>query len=245
MNKKHSLNIDYDEVAKFDIIAKEWWDPESKTKPLHLINPLRLQYVQNHAALNTKKVLDVGCGGGILSEAMSSKGASVTGIDLSQEVLKAAQTHAKQHDLNIYYEHTDVEDFAQQNPQAFDVVTCMELLEHVPDPGRVIQACSDLIKPDGTVFFSTINRNLKAYFLAIIGAEYILNMLPKGTHQYDKLIRPSELSRSAMRASLQLKDITGIHYQPLNGQFKLCQDVSVNYLACFKKTVGIHEKITR
>ncbi|WP_423063550.1 bifunctional 2-polyprenyl-6-hydroxyphenol methylase/3-demethylubiquinol 3-O-methyltransferase UbiG [Candidiatus Paracoxiella cheracis] len=240
MNKTFESNIDPNEIAKFDAMAKEWWDPEGKMKPLHLLNPLRLQYVSTHASLNSKIVLDVGCGGGILSEAMSKEGATVTGIDLSPEVLKVAKTHAQQQSLSIHYERISVEALAKKHPQSFDVVTCMELLEHVPDPSSVIQACSDLVKPGGSVFFSTINRNLKAYFLAIIGAEYLLNMLPKGTHEYDKLIRPSELSRWAQQASLQLKDVTGIRYQPFNSQFELCQDVSVNYLACFEKTDNDH-----
>jgi len=242
MNKKTDNNIDYDEIAKFDAIAKEWWDPQGKMKPLHQLNPLRLHYVETHAALNNKKVLDVGCGGGILSESMSKKGAHVTGIDLSEAVLNAAEIHAQQQSLNIDYQHISVEDLAKQRPESYDLVTCMELLEHVPDPSSIIQACSNLVKPSGALFFSTINRNLKAYLLAIVGAEYILNMLPKGTHEYDKLIRPSELSRWASKASLELNDVTGIRYHPFNNQFELCQDVSVNYLAYFDKTVSTHAK---
>lgn len=244
MNKKHSPNIDPAEIAKFDAIAKEWWDPAGTMKPLHLLNPLRLHYIQDHTTLQNKKALDVGCGGGILSEALAQQGAAVTGIDLSQEVLNAAQTHAQQQNLDIQYQHISVEDYAQRHPHTFDVVTCMELLEHVPDPSSVIHACARLVKPGGTVFFSTINRNLKSYLLAIIGAEYILNMLPKGTHDYHKLIRPAELSRWALQAALQLNDISGVRYQFTNRQFELCQDVAVNYLACFEKTVEPHAKTT-
>ena len=229
-------NLDPAEIAKFGAIAEDWWNPEGKMKPLHLLNPLRLEYITKHTDLNNKKILDIGCGGGILSEAMAKKGADVTGIDVSAEVINIAQQHAKQNNLTICYQLISAEALAQQQPEHFDVITCMELLEHVPDPSSIIQACATLIKPNGTLFFSTVNRNLKSYLTAIIGAEYIFHLLPKGTHDYSKLIRPSELSRWASRAGLTLKDMSGIRYKFLDGSFELCQNVQVNYLACFARS---------
>ena len=229
-------NVDPLEVAKFNELASRWWDPNSEFKPLHDINPLRLNFIDEIAGLNGKTVIDVGCGGGILSESMARKGAQVTGIDMGEAPLKVAKLHQLESGTSVLYEHTDAEHFAQQHPQAFDVVTCMELLEHVPDPLSTIQACSKLVKPNGYVFFSTINRNLKAYLFAILGAEYVLKLLPKGTHDYKKFIKPSELCHWARHARLSLHKQVGMTYNPLTKQYKLGNDVSVNYLLAFQKT---------
>lgn len=233
--KPPNKNTNPEEIEKFDAIASDWWNPLGAMKPLHLFNPIRLDYVDMHSPLKDKAVLDVGCGGGLLSEAMAKAGAEVSAIDMSESVLTIAKQHAKDNAINIDYQQITPEDFATKKPATFDIVTCMELLEHVPDPQSVITACATLVKPGGTVYFSTVNRNVKSYLLAIVGAEYIMNLLPKGTHHYSKFIRPSELRRFSENADLDLEDISGIHYQPFQDHVELCQDTSVNYLICFTK----------
>lgn len=229
-------NVDPTEINKFEELASRWWDPNSEFKPLHEINPLRLDYINRLAALPGKKVLDVGCGGGILSESMAQCGASVTGIDMGKGPLEVARLHLLESGLDVDYQHIPVERLAAATPEKFDVVTCMEMLEHVPDPGSVVRACTDLVKPGGHVFFSTINRNPKAYLLAIVGAEYLLRLLPKGTHDYAKFIRPSELDNWIRQAGLETRDITGMTYNPLTQTYKLdSRDVDVNYLVHTRK----------
>lgn len=228
-------NVDQAELQKFAALAHRWWDPNSEFKPLHEINPLRLDYIDRHAGLQGKRVLDVGCGGGILSESMSARGADVTGIDLGEKALKVAQLHQLESGARVNYRLVAVETMAIEQPASYDVVTCMEMLEHVPDPAAVIEACAKLVKPGGSVFFSTINRNPKAYLFAVLGAEYILNMLPRGTHAYEKFIKPSELSHWARVAGLTTNDIKGMSYNPLTKQYRLGNDVSVNYLMCMAK----------
>lgn len=225
------LNVDRAEIAKFEALASRWWDMESEFKPLHDINPLRTNYIDRHAALAGKKVLDVGCGGGILSEAMAQRGAEVTGIDMGEAPLNVARLHALESGVNVTYRQIPVEQLAAEMPGSFDVVTCLEMLEHVPDPSSIIRACYTLVKPGGQVFFSTINRNPKAYAMAIIGAEYLLRMLPAGTHDYQKFIRPSELTRWCRTAGLQVTHMTGMVYNPLTKDYRLKDnDVDVNYL---------------
>lgn len=228
-------NIDLTEINKFERIADRWWDLDGECKPLHEINPLRLQYICHYNELAGKQVLDVGCGGGILAESMARLGADVTGIDMSESAIKAAQLHAKIEALIINYQQCTVETLVEQQTHAYDIVTCMELLEHVPDPLSVIKACSALVKPDGLVFFSTLNRNLKAYLLAIVGAEYLLNMLPQGTHNYAKFIQPAELASWARQAGLAVENFKGITYNPLTKQYRLTDDISVNYLVQCRK----------
>jgi len=228
-----TLNIDPAEIAKFEELASRWWDTHGEFKPLHEINPLRLHYIDERVKLAGKKVLDVGCGGGILSESMAQRGASVTAIDMGRAPLSVAKLHALESDVDIDYQQITVEELAEKMPGEFDAVTCMEMLEHVPDPASVIKACKDLVKPGGPVFFSTINRNPKSYAFAILGAEYILKMLPKGTHDYDKFIRPSELDEWARQADLELQDITGLSYNPLTQNYKLGRDVDVNYMTYY------------
>ncbi|MEJ2114492.1 MAG: bifunctional 2-polyprenyl-6-hydroxyphenol methylase/3-demethylubiquinol 3-O-methyltransferase UbiG [Gammaproteobacteria bacterium] len=223
-------NFDEDEIAKFEALAYRWWDTESEFKPLHEINPLRLDFIDKHAGLVGKKVLDIGCGGGILTESMAKRGAKVKGIDLGETPLAVAKLHAKEENLELEYQAISAEDIAQQEPNSFDIVTCMEMLEHVPDPAAIVAACANLVKPDGHVFFSTINRNPKSFLFAIVGAEYVLNLLPKGTHHYEKLIRPSELDRWIRQASLHTNEIIGMTYNPLNKTYKLSSDTSVNYI---------------
>lgn len=226
-----TYNIDQQELAKFSALAARWWDPKGEFKPLHDINPLRLDYVdQQTGGLAGKVVLDVGCGGGILSESMARHGAQVTGIDMGESVLRVAKLHLYESGLNIDYQYTTVEQLAQAYRGYFDVVTCMEMLEHVPNPLSVVMACYQLVKPSGQVFFSTINRNLKSYLFAIIGAEYILKLLPKGTHDYAKLIRPAELAQWIRIAHLTLRSMVGISYNPLTQHYSLSQDISVNYI---------------
>lgn len=227
-------NVDPEEIAKFEKLAARWWDPNSEFKPLHDINPLRLDYIKGIAELEGKRALDVGCGGGLLSEAMAHAGAEVTGIDMGAAPLNVAKLHQLESGLSIDYQQITVEQLADEQPASFDVVTCLEMLEHVPDPASVIEACARLVKKEGHVFFSTINRNPKAYLFAIIGAEYLLQLLPKGTHDYSKFIRPSEMERWARAAGLQLGDLTGMTYNPLSRTYRLEADVSVNYLACFR-----------
>ena len=229
-------NIDPTEVNKFEQLASRWWDPNSEFKPLHDINPLRLNYIDERAGLAGKKVADIGCGGGILSESMARRGAVVMGIDAGKAPLTVAKLHALESNIKVDYQQTTAEALASKHPEEFEIVTCMEMLEHVPDPASVIQACADLAQPDSHLFFSTINRNPKAYAFAIVGAEYLLKMLPKGTHDYAKFIRPSELSHWLRDAGLELIDITGMSYNPLTRQYKLGRDIDVNYLIHAKKT---------
>ena len=224
------LNVDPAELQKFATLAHRWWDPNSEFKPLHEINPLRLNLIDQKAVLAGKRVLDVGCGGGILSESMALKGAQVTGIDLGEKALKVAQLHQLESGVEVDYRLISAEALATEMPQSFDVVTCMEMLEHVPDPAAVVNACATLVKPGGMVFFSTINRNPKAYLFAVIGAEYVLNLLPRGTHEYEKFIKPSELSAWSRRAGLSLTGMIGMRYNPLSKRYWLGDDVSVNYI---------------
>ncbi len=227
----HSSNVDHAEVRKFEELAARWWDPDSEFKPLHEINPLRLDYIDRIAGLDGKRVLDVGCGGGILSESMAARGAEVTGIDMGEAPLEVARLHLLESGQQVHYERIPVERLAAEQPESFDVVTCMEMLEHVPDPASVVDACARLVKPGGHVFFSTLNRNPKSYLFAIIGAEYLLRLLPKGTHDFRKFIRPSELERWIRAAGLRSDDITGLVYNPLTGNYRLEPgDVDVNYM---------------
>ena len=216
-------NIDQREIAKFDTIAYRWWDPESEFKPLHDINPLRLGYITKYVDIQGQKVLDVGCGGGILSESMAKSDAKVTGIDMGEGPIEVAKLHLYESELDIEYLQIPVEELALQRAGEYDVVTCMEMLEHVPDPGSIICACAQLVKPGGDVFFSTINRNPKSYLYSVIGAEYLLKMLPKGTHDYRKMIKPSELTRWMREAGLVLDDIAGMGYNPLTKQYSINQ----------------------
>ncbi len=228
-------NIDTGEIAKFDALASRWWDPEGDFKPLHEINPLRLDYIRQRASLDGSKVLDVGCGGGILAESMAQKGAQVTGIDMAEKPLGVARLHQAESGTDVEYLQSTAEDLAAERAGLYDVVTCLEMLEHVPSPASIISACCALVKPGGDVFFSTINRNPKSFLFAIIGAEYVLNMLPKGTHEYEKLIRPSELESWARKASLNLKGSIGMHYNPLTKDYSLGPNVDVNYLMHFRR----------
>src|SRR5882672_5582271 len=224
------MNADPQELEKFSALAHRWWDPESEFKPLHQINPLRLDWIARIAKLAGKSALDVGCGGGILTEAMARRGAKVKGIDLSDKALKVAQLHLHESKLDVSYEAVSAEDFAKRSPGAYDVVTCMELLEHVPDPASTVRACAELAHKGGRVFFSTINRNLKSYAFAVIGAEYVLKLLPKGTHDYMKFIKPSELARDCRDAGLEVRSIIGMTYNPLTRIYSLGSDTDVNYL---------------
>ncbi|MEO8164936.1 MAG: bifunctional 2-polyprenyl-6-hydroxyphenol methylase/3-demethylubiquinol 3-O-methyltransferase UbiG [Betaproteobacteria bacterium] len=224
------INVDPVELQKFSDLAHRWWDPQSEFKPLHRINPLRLGYVDQIAGLKGKRVLDVGCGGGILSEAMAAAGAIVTGIDLGDRALKVAQMHLLESNLEVDYRNVAVEALAQQQPHEFDVITCMELLEHVPDPGSVVSACAKLVSPRGRCFFSTINRNPKAYLFAILGAEYVLGLLPRGTHDYARFITPAELASTCRTAGLNPDHLIGMTYNPLSGNYALAPDTSVNYI---------------
>ena len=225
-----TINVDPAEIARFSELAHRWWDPASDFKPLHDINPLRLDYIDRCAGLSGKTVLDVGCGGGILAESMSQRGAQVTGIDLSDKALKVAQLHVLESGVALDYRHTSAEDFARERPQHYDIVTCMELLEHVPDPASTVRACATLAKAGGHVFFSTINRNLKSYLFAVVGAEYVLRMLPRGTHRYEKFVKPSELGGFCRQGSLDVREVIGMTYNPLTDRYALGSDTSVNYL---------------
>lgn len=238
MTNTEKRNVDLDEVAKFEVLASRWWDTESEFKPLHDINPLRTQYINERSeGLHNKKVIDIGCGGGILSEAMAKLGAQVKGIDMGEAPLAVAKLHLGESQLDIDYEKITAEEISEREAGQYDVVTCLEMLEHVPDPSSVINACMKLVKPGGNVFFSTINRNPKSYLFAIIGAEYILKMLPKGTHDYAKFIQPSELNNFARQAGLEVIHLTGMTYNPLTKVYKLnTKDVSVNYLMHTQKS---------
>ena len=223
-------NVDPAELEKFSELAHRWWDPASEFRPLHEINPLRLEWIDRHAQLSGKAILDVGCGGGILAEAMSARGARVTGIDLAGKALKVAQLHLRESMLPVHYEEASAEAYAESHAGAFDVVTCMEMLEHVPDPASTVAACAKLIAPGGRAFFSTINRNPKSYLFAVIGAEYILKLLPKGTHDYARFIKPHELAQWCRDAGLRLEEVIGMTYNPLTRRYNLGRDCGVNYL---------------
>jgi 2-polyprenyl-6-hydroxyphenyl methylase/3-demethylubiquinone-9 3-methyltransferase len=225
-----TINVDPAEIARFSELAHRWWDPASDFKPLHDINPLRLDYIDRCAGLSGKTVLDVGCGGGILAESMAQRGAQVTGIDLSDKALKVAQLHVLESGVALDYRHASAEDFARERPQHYDIVTCMELLEHVPDPASTVRACATLAKAGGHVFFSTINRNLKSYLFAVVGAEYVLRMLPRGTHRYEKFVKPSELGGFCRQGGLDVREVIGMTYNPITDRYALGTDTSVNYL---------------
>ncbi|MDH3379060.1 MAG: bifunctional 2-polyprenyl-6-hydroxyphenol methylase/3-demethylubiquinol 3-O-methyltransferase UbiG [Gammaproteobacteria bacterium] len=224
-------NVDAAEIAKFAALASRWWDPASEFRPLHEINPLRLDFIDEHTPLAGQQVLDVGCGGGILTEAMASRGAVVTGIDAGATPLAVARLHLKESGLEVSYQQQTAEQFAENGNHRFDIVTCMELLEHVPDPSLTVAACSRLVKPGGAVYFATINRTPKAWLLAIVGAEYILNLLPRGTHSYEKFIRPSELDTWCRGNALSTSQLIGLHYNPVTGKYRLAPGVDVNYIA--------------
>ncbi len=228
-----TANVDPNEIAKFSELASRWWDPQSEFKPLHQINPLRLGFIEEHGLLSGLKAIDVGCGGGILSEAMAVCEAEVTGIDLGEKALGVAKLHALEEQQNIDYRLISAEDMAVKRPGEFDVVTCMEMLEHVPDPASIVEACATLVKPGGRVYFSTLNRNPKAWAMAVLGAEYVLKLLPRGTHQYEKFIRPSEMNSWAEGNGLKLNAMIGMHYNPLFKTYKLAPGLDVNYLAYF------------
>ncbi len=228
-------NADPLELEKFSQLAHRWWDPNSEFKPLHEINPLRLAYINRIASLSGKAVLDVGCGGGILTESMAGLGAKVTGIDLGDKPLQVARLHLLESGMQVEYRKIAVEDLAVEQPGHYDVVTCMEMLEHVPDPASTVRACAQLAKPGGHVFFSTLNRNPKSYLFAVIGAEYLLNLLPRGTHDYAKFIKPSELAQFCRNARLEVSDITGMSYNPLSKIYSLGRDTDVNYMVACRR----------
>jgi len=227
-------NVDVAEVAKFDALASRWWDPEGEFRPLHEINPLRLDWIRQHISLAGRKVVDIGCGGGILAEAMAKAEADVTGIDMAEGPLAVARLHQHESNARVDYRHATAEELATTEAGTYDVVTCLEMLEHVPDPSLVIKSCAELVKPGGHVFFSTINRNPKAFAFAIVGAEYILKLLPAGTHEYEKFIRPSELEAWSRSAGLALKDSIGMHYNPITKNYSLGPKLDVNYLMAFQ-----------
>ena len=228
-------NVHQHEINKFGSMAERWWDTQGEFKTLHDINPLRIEFIQSYADIAGKRIVDVGCGGGILTEGLAKFGADVLGIDLSEELIDIADLHGLESGVNAHYQKISAEALAQQQPGSFDHVTCMEMLEHVPDPGSIISACATLVKPGGMVFFSTLNRKPKAYLLAIVAAEHLLQMLPKGTHDYKTFIKPSELSQSARAAGLELQGMVGIEYNPFNKRFSLGKDIDVNYIAAFKR----------
>ena len=229
------MNVDQSEIAKFSALAHRWWDPNSEFKPLHAINPLRLSWMKSFVNFEGKKVVDIGCGGGILAESIAQSGADTTGIDLSEKALKVAELHALEVGAKLNYRAISAEDLAQEQAGQYDVVTCMEMLEHVPDPASVVRACAALCKPGGTLFFSTLNRNPKSYLFAIIGAEYILRLLPKGTHEYAKFIKPSELVRFTRAADLEMLGMKGLGYNPITQVYSLNDDVDVNYMIAVRK----------
>ncbi len=223
-------NIDAAEISKFDELARKWWDPNSEFKPLHDINPLRVDYIAQRVKLDGARVLDFGCGGGILTEALARAGANITGIDMAPKPLQVAKLHRHESELDIDYQLTTIQDYALDHAGEFDVITCLEVLEHVPSPDSVIESCKTLLKPDGQLFLSTINRNPKAYALMVLGAEYVLNMLPRGTHDYAKFIKPSELARDLRKHGFELQDVTGMVFNPLTKRYSLSSDTDVNYL---------------
>ena len=228
-------NVDQAEVAKFDALASRWWDPDGEFRPLHEINPLRLDWIRQHVQLSGANVVDIGCGGGILAESMAAAKATVTGIDMADGALAVARLHLHESKADVEYRQATAEELAAEEAGSFDVVTCLEMLEHVPDPSEVIRSCAELVKPGGHVFFSTINRNPKAFAFAIVGAEYILKLLPAGTHEYEKFIRPSELESWARHAGLSLQDSIGMHYNPLTREYSLGEKLDVNYLMYFRR----------
>jgi len=228
MNKNQ--NVDLKELEKFSELASRWWDPNSEFKPLHQINPLRLNWIDERSRLDGKRVLDVGCGGGILAESMAERGARVVGIDLADAALSVARLHALDTGIELEYLSIAAEDYAEEQPESFDVVTCLEVLEHVPNPASTVAACARLVKPGGTLYFSTINRNPKSWLFAIVGAEYVLKLLPKGTHEFNKFIRPAELEAHCRSAQVSVTDITGLTYNPLSKVYKLENDIAVNFM---------------
>ena len=235
MALEHTDNVDAAEVAKFNALASRWWDPEGDFRPLHEINPLRLDWIRQHVILADKAVVDIGCGGGILTESLAVAGADVIGIDMADGPLSVAKLHRAESGVSVTYEQMTAEALAASKPAKFDVVTCLEMLEHVPDPSQVIRSCAELVKPGGDVFFSTINRNPKAFVFAIVGAEYLLKLLPAGTHAYEKFIRPSELEEWARIAGLELRSSIGMHYNPLTKDYSLGPNLDVNYLMHFQR----------
>lgn len=235
MNQAAPGNVDPSELAKFSALASKWWDPNSEFRPLHEINPLRLNWIHERADLKGKKVLDVGCGGGILSESMAHKGADVLGIDLAEKSLKVAELHKLESGAQVDYRMISAEQLAGERQNCFDVVTCLEMLEHVPDPKQTVKACADLCKPGGWLFFSTINRNPKSFVFAIVGAEYILNLLPRGTHAYEKFIKPSELAKATRDAGLEFTEIIGLVYNPITKVYRLAKNTDVNYMIACRK----------
>ena len=229
-------NLDHDEVNKFDELAAKWWDKDGEFRPLHQINPLRVDFIEERSSMKDKKVLDVGCGGGILAEALSELGANVTGIDASENTIGVAKSHSRSIGSDVIYIQNTIEEFISSHPnEKFDVITCLEMLEHVPSPNEIIKSCSNLLKEDGNIFFSTINRNPRSYLFAVIGAEYILNLLPKGTHDYEKFIKPSELAKWIREAGLNSKETIGLSYNPITGNYWLGKDIQVNYMVHAKK----------
>jgi 2-polyprenyl-6-hydroxyphenyl methylase / 3-demethylubiquinone-9 3-methyltransferase len=234
--KLSNSNVDPAEIAKFNDIASRWWDPAGEFKPLHLLNPVRLSYISDELqGLFGKKVIDIGCGGGILAESMARSGADVTGLDMAQDSLNVARLHALEAGVQISYQQATAEQYASEQGAQFDVVTCMEMLEHVPEPMSVIQACADLAKPGATLFFSTLNKTWKAYLLAIVGAEHVMKLVPKGTHEFSKFIRPSSLMRYLEQAGLEVTDATGLHFNPINNSFKIAPGLDVNYIVVARK----------
>lgn len=228
-------NVNPHEINKFGSMAERWWDTQGEFKTLHDINPLRLEFIQRYASLKGHRVVDVGCGGGILTEALARQGADATGIDLSEDLIDVADLHALESGIAVHYQKISAEELASEQPEGFDHVTCMEMLEHVPNPGSIINACASLVKPGGMVFFSTLNRKPKAFILGILAAEHLLNMLPKGTHDYKTFIKPSELCQSARTCGLALQGMVGIEYNPFTKQFSLSKDIDVNYIAAFRR----------
>ncbi len=228
-------NVHPHEIDKFGSLAERWWDPQGEFKTLHDINPLRIKFIQEYADIQDKKIVDVGCGGGILTEGLAKQGAKATGIDLSEELIDIADLHGLESGVQANYQKISAETFAEQHPEQFDHVTCMEMLEHVPDPASIVNACAKIVKPGGFVFFSTLNRKPKAYLLAIVAAEHLLKMLPKGTHDYKTFIKPSELSRWCRHAGLEIRGMTGIEYNPFSKQFSLGKDIDVNYIIAYQR----------
>ena len=228
-------NVHRHEIEKFGSLAERWWDTTGEFKTLHAVNPLRIRFIQKHTSIDGQRIVDVGCGGGILSEGLAKHGADVLGIDLSEDLIEIADLHSLESGVEVKYEKISVEALAEREPDGFDCVTCMEMLEHVPSPASVIDACARLVRPGGMVFFSTLNRNFKAWLLAIAGAEYLLGMIPKGTHDYKAFIRPSELTRWCRQVDLELREMIGIEYNPLSRRFSLGDDISVNYIAAFER----------